>query len=46
MLQKQIDEIKAIQKELQNENVKKIEQAPTAQYFDAETGTYHFESKN
>ena len=45
-LQKQIEELKAIQEELQNENVKKIEQAPTAQYFDAETGTYHFESKN
>lgn len=45
-LQKQIEELKAIQKELQNENVKKIEQASTARYYDAETGTYHFESKN
>ena len=42
-LQKQIEELKAIQEELQNENVKEIEQAPKAQYFDAET---HFESKN
>ena len=43
-LQKQIEELKAIQKELQNEKI--IEQASTTRYYDAETGTYHFESKN